>query len=335
MEDLRTIKLSNGTVLMIGDQFLICKDSEGVEVRLSVEKQRIIKALADHLNYPVTKEELYQAYTQGDNLYNSERVVGMIYNMPACIKANIVTERGVGYRLAGNWVQDAPNGQLPREQMTHGSGENIPLNRFSGDYYGFFLDPSGTGSVVGGYMHMDEANDEHPTELDVTAVLTVRSDKVLFSEAFSEAFHAETEQRYDRYEAFRKDLSENDRRCFWTKGKLNMINSTAELTLIATNNAKWTFFIEIDNYLKSNRQRKGPGHGSYRGGLGIFVAVSTQYNTCAGKIGIIHKDFCPKNLSLKNGQMQELLKLSEKDGRIPLRIDQREDNQWYSWFMSY
>jgi hypothetical protein len=245
-----------------------------------------------------------------------------------------VTERGVGYRLSGNWAQDDQNLQLPREQMMEMSGGNIPLKQFSSDFYGFFLDPSGTGSVVGAYIHVDEANCEHPTELDVTAVLTVRSDEVLFSEAFFEVFHAEAAQRYARYEAFRKGLSENDRRCFWAKGKLNMINSTAELTLIAANNAKWTFFIEIDNYLKSNRQKKGSGHGNYRGGLGIFVAVSSQYNTCAGKFGIIHKDYCPPNLSLKNGQMQELLKLSEKDGRIPLQIGPREDNQWYSWFMS-
>jgi hypothetical protein len=61
MKNPQTIALANGTTLVPGDGFVLCRDRNNKDVHLSLEKQRLIMALIDNLNYPVYKETLYKA----------------------------------------------------------------------------------------------------------------------------------------------------------------------------------------------------------------------------------------------------------------------------------
>ena len=335
MNDRQTITLDNGTTLTVSEKYVSCRDCDNKEVLLSVEKQRIIRTLANNLNSPVDKETLYKAYTQSDYCDDPERVVGMIYKMPNCIRDYILTIRGIGYRL----VEHLPNKCAPKNDTSVDSRETVdktPQARncpgiLTGDYYGFFLDPVGLGTVVGAYIRIEDGGQE-PV---VSAVLGIRTDSVLFSGDLAQIFSCPRSTRPELYHAFHEELSKNDRRCFWCSGQVRMVKTVAELTLTTPKGAQWSMVFELGNYLDGGRSKRHHGDDAkYRGGLGLCIALSTQYGTFAGKFGMVRKEFCSAKQSLTNTQLQTILQRSIQDANIPLMIDPREDNYWYSWFMS-
>ena len=338
MKNPQTIALGNGTTLVPGDGFVLCRDRNNKDVHLSLEKQRLIMALIDNLNYPVYKETLYKAYTQCDYGYDPSRVAGMIYNMPSCIRPYILTERGIGYRLVGH-IENHQRTNYTAPVQDSGSVDqmfatNKSLEFLTGDYYGFFLDPVGLGTVLGAYIHIEDCSQGQEPELAVSAVLGIRSDQALFGDGIGQIFSGGKANNYNRYQTFYAGLGENDRRCFWCDGNVRMRKTAAEFTLSTPTDTKWSLLIELSNYFEGRRNRHSGDDGKYRGGLGLYMALLSPYGIFAGKFGMVRKELYKPNRQLNHSETQKMLKLSTRDGRIPLMVDPREDNYWYSWFMS-
>jgi hypothetical protein len=113
-----------------------------------------------------------------------------------------------------------------------------------------------------------------------------------------------------------------------------MRKTAAEFTLTNPRDTKWSLMIELSNYFQGGRSRHSMDDGKYRGGLGLYLALISPYGIFSGKFGMVRKELYKPNHSLNNSEIQEMLKLSTRDGKIPLMVDPREDNYWYSWFMS-
>lgn len=339
MDNRRIIVLREGT-LTIGDGYVLGVDSLGNELDITPARQQILRALADNLNHPVKYEVLFRAYSGNVIGYRRELVVDLIHGMPQCIKSAIKNQRNVGYRLIGEIKSDATSNYVLKEQQPHITNEITTnhakeecLSVLVGDYYGFFLDPTGTGAALGAYIRVGSCTEE--SGLVVNAVLGIRTDAVLYDDVVNQVFLGEGKEYFAQYERFREMLSENDKRCFWGSGQVRFVKNAAEFTLITPRNAKWTIMIDIGNYLGGGRSRHSGDDGKYRGGLGVYAALSTQYGTFCGRFGIVRREFHNSlRMSLKNSELQEMLKLSRVDDRKPLSTSPQEDNYWYSWFMS-
>lgn len=315
------VTLANGTTLYIEEDQVTyepCVEEE----KFTVSMQRVVRELARNLNHHVSYDKLYQVYDGRACEDKGRHLQRMRDKMPSVIKSAIKAKNNLGYKLIGTPVDIEA-----RPQPSGGLGV------LTGDYYSFFLDPLGSGAVLGGYIRIEEG-EARAAELPVTAVLGVRSDGVLFGERIGEIFLAEPSERYARFRALHKDCSPNDRRFFWGEGKLRFVNTYAEMTLSTPKGAKWTLMLDLNKFLTGGRGRYPGEDGKYRGGKGIYVALATQYDTFAGKIGIIRTSFCKPQMSLKDSDLQELIQQTVTNGNIPLRVPSIEDNYWYNWFMS-
>lgn len=323
MKSPQIIVLDNGaTVYVTEDQ--VTYEPCGEADRFTVSMQRVIMKLAQNLNRYVTYRELHEVYDGRAMEDMGRNLQRMKDKMPPAIKGAIQTKNGLGYRLVGTAVD------TPRQETFTGESPA----QLAGDYYGFFLDPVGSGSVLGGYLRIEEGEDPRASELPVSGVLGIRSDSVLFSEELAGIFAEAPANRYAQYQDFHRACSPNDRRCFWGEGRIRLVKNAAELTLTTPKGAKWTVMIDLSNYLGGGRGRYPGEDGNYRGGKGIFAALSTQYGTLAGKFGMIRKSFCKPEISLKNPDLQEMLKMTHQSETTPLMVLPIEDNYWYNWFMS-
>ena len=321
MKSPRIISLDNGTTLYVTEDQVTYEPSGDTD-RFTVSMQRVVMKLAENLNCYVPYGELHQVYDGRAMEDIGRNLQRMKDKMPPAVKGAIQTKNGLGYRLVGTPVE-AP-------QDTAGNGPAL----LTGDYYDFFLDPVGSGAVLGGYLRIEDLGDPGATELPVSGVLGIRSDSILFSDALSGIFAEDPANRYARFRDFHAQCSPNDRRCFWSEGSVGLVKDAAELTLSTRKGAKWTVVIELGNYLSGGRGRNRSEDGKYRGGKGIVMALSTQYGTFAGKFGIIRTSFCKSQISLKNPDLQQMLKITDRCPQIPLMVPSIEDNFWYNWFMS-
>lgn len=321
MKNPQIVTLENGTVLCIEkDQVTYEPCAPGD--KFTVSMQRVVIELARNLNRYVPYEQLHEVYEGRACEDMGRNLQRMKEKMPPAIKGAIKTKNGLGYQLAGTPAD-------PRIQPPGNQGPAL----LAGDYYGFFLDPVGSGQVLGGYIRIEKGECDRDTEMSVSAVLGIRSDCILFGEGVADIFSAEPADRYAQFRSLHARCSPNDRRCFWGEGTVRLVKTFAELTLTTPKGAKWTVMLDLDNYLSGGRGSDPGENGKYRGGKGIYMALATQYDTFSGKFGIIRKNFRKNQIGLKDPKLQALLQTGT-DGILPLRVTPIEDNYWYNWFMS-
>lgn len=343
MKNLQEITLSNGTLLRIEDGMVACWDSDHARIDLTRGQNDIVYKLARNLNHPLSMNQLYESYSGDDASIDNKGISNKVHKMkrslPECIRDTIKSVRGYGYQLDGTLGWNA----------NHDSSSNfvglkvvseIQFGRVSdlaGDYYGYYLDPLGTGAVLGAYIHIENAGSALEPQLDAYSVLGIRSEYVLLGDNISEIFKNKGKNYKERFKLFKKGLNVNDQRCSWWQGNVNADGTLAIIDLLKSDTgAKWKIILDIKEYIRCRRDREREDD-YYRGGLGLVLATRTLHGTACFRLGLIRKTFIKQAISMNNEDMKSRLKLLDDSKEAmwkPLKLSGWLDKHWYDWIMT-
>lgn len=346
MNNLKQITLHNGTILHVGEGIVTCYDPNRSHVELTHGQQKMVIKLAQNLNCQVSMSELYEGYSGSAALVDDkgirDNVAKMKNTLPGCIKDSVKSVRGYGYKLVGTLEKE-------RNEDT-GKGitnvfANVPdtgnstgrLSELAGDYCGFYLDPLGTGSVLGSYIHIEDAGTPDNPQMTAYAILGIRDKKVLVGNDISQIFRDCTSNYHNSYIEFRRGLSDNDRRCTWLQGSLSLDGNLAAIHLGSNNSHEtWTIILNITEYLHCRRDRQKE-NDRYRGGLGLVLALRSIHGTSCFRLGLVRNTFINHAMIQNNDEIKDRLKLLDdsKDALWkPLKLSGWLDRLWYDWIMN-
>lgn len=337
MDQKRVFILTTGTRLVLEGELLICYDQSGHEINLTQGQQRLLKKLANNVNCQVSMSELYKAYSGEDTAVDDrgirENIAKMKNTLPICIKDSIKSVRGYGYKLID--VQDSQVKAIelsadPTDCIQNLDGHSN-FRGITGDYYGFFLDPVGNGSVLGAYFHLEDRGDIHNPDITVSAILGIRDNDILLNERISEVFSETGGDYHQNFKHFMSTRSANNKRCFWAEGKLISRGSVAEIALKTPIGAQWTIWVDLGGYLERTRNE---GDYKYKGGVGLVVALTPSYGTFCCKLGLVRSSYMKSSILLNDPSLKQILKISDTNEWNPLLLDVRADRYWYNWCMT-
>ena len=341
MDNLLKIVLKGGATLLVDTekQLVTCINQNLEHEHLTRAIQLMICTLAKNLNTPVRSLDLYNSYSSENDTENSAYIRSAVTKMkrtfPACIKEAVLSERGYGYKLIGNFVP--VDFQLSeKNEVMDRDHEKSCFYDLLGDFYAFYLDPLGTGKILGGYVHI-EKNGTESSEIKVYAVLNLRRNEILFSEEVSNIFTQNKQNYGAAFLEYKKTLDKNSQRCSFGEGCISSDGNLAVITLsINHNGAKWNIIIDLKEYLNCLRSRSNE-NDLYRGGLGLAFVSRTIHGTSCFRLGLVRKSFIKKSISLENDDIKAKLKLLDdsKDAMWkPLKLSGWLDKLWYNWMMS-
>lgn len=341
MNNLRQVTLDakgNDVVLILNIENSRVLKIKGQDHALTSAQQKIICKLAINANQPVSYLELYNSYSdnyiEAPNSSDVHLTVSKLKNtLPKYIKDAIVSERKFGYKLiVKNFIScgDTIEATYKISEIPPSIDTDQLLYDLVGDYYGFYLNPLGTGSTLGAYLHIDSS-------LNAYAILNLRSDDVLRSDNVSDIFRSEHQNYYDRFLEFQRNLDENNKRCFFSKGSISCDGPLISIDLSVQKDAesKWKILIDSTNYSSSTREHLSE-NDNYRGGLGLVLASRTINGTMCFRIGLVRKAFRNDFFHLENSEIQARLQILDDSKNAvwrPLKISGFLDKIWYNWIM--
>lgn len=332
MENERRIYLKTGAVLTMDKDSIICESPLGERIYLTAGQQRLLKKLAEYLNRPLAYDLLYTAYANEDHILTytggiNSNIAKMKRTFPACIRTEIKNTRNLGYRLEGTFMVE--------ETCKSETKSTSYLAELTGEYYGFYLDPLGSGAVLGAYFYIENRGSAASPEMAVAMISGIRSRDMLLSATLRDIFFADTTSYQESFRGYKETLSENDKRCSFSEGTITLDHNLAVLQLHMKNYGKWEIFLDLENYLKGNR-KKEEAKDYYRGGLGLVVATNTFHGTYCQRFGMIRNLFIKEHLWTKEDKMTEMLKLLDGSRQAdwkPLKLSGWLDKCWYNWMM--
>lgn len=330
MENIKLIRLENGVIIDIRDESLTCTDVDDTTIFLTVGQQKLLKKLADNLNRTVPFDRLYASYATAQQMVcignENSNIAKMKRTFPDCIRSSIKNTRDLGYRLEGTFISSASD-ILPKVTPS-------PLAELTGDYYGFYLDPLGNGTLLSAYLHIDNIGSADTPELMAYMISGIRNQQVLCDDNLAKIFTLDTFNYEKYFREYKEMLSENDQRCSWGEGTLSYKDNLALLTL-TLNHGNWEVFIDMENYLKGNRKKENE-NDYYRGGLGLVLATRTIHGTYCLRMGLVRKSFFKDSLLTDKEKMAEMFKIMDgsRDAEWkPLKLSGWLDKRWYDLIM--
>lgn len=328
MNQQKELTLITGVRLLIHRDSLLCYAPDDSEIILTRGQELLLKKLADDAGCAVSMSELYEAYSGdapslGDTGIR-DNIAKMKNTLPDGIKRSIKSVRGYGYKLM---TDQHPPACLNEVQADTAGEAEYPAG-LAGNYYGFFLDPVGNGSVLGAYFHLEKAN---RNSLSVSAILGIRDSKMLFSRDLADIFSSAQADYHRNFKEFIRRHSVNNKRCFWAEGDLQCHNAVAELRLKTPIDARWNIWFDLSRFSERVRQESSY---TYKGGLGFAVAVTPSYGTFCCKLGLVRTSYLAKPQKRYDPELQNMLLLSGINDFSPLMLDIQKDRYWYNWFLS-
>lgn len=304
--------------------------------KLTYSQQQVICKLVENINQPVSYLDLYASYSVSasdvavPNDTNTRITIAKLKaTFPYYIKEAITSERKIGYKLIAKSKIPIDKSKISQIENTH-EGHEL-LYDLVGDYYGFYLDPLGTGATLATYIHIDQY-------LNAYAILNIRNDEVLSSNSISTIFCPENQKSYyDGFRKFQKDLDENNKRCSFGQGTVSADGSILIITLKTPHGRgeKWTIVIDLSNYLSCARSHSNE-NDRYRGGLGLVFASRTINGTMCFRIGLVRKKFIKNFFCLDNAEIKSRLQILDDSRNAiwrPLKLSGFLDKIWYNWIM--
>lgn len=343
MKTLQEITLSNGTLLRIEDGMVACWDSDHARISLTRGQNDIVYKLARNLNHPLSMNQLYEAYSGDDASIDNKGISNKVHKMKdslhPCIKDAIKSVRRYGYQLEGELGSN-----MNQDNTSEFEGLNVAsetqfgrASELMGDYYGFYLDPLGKGSVLGSYIHIENTGTRDKPQMTAYAIAGIRGKEALLGNEIANIFNGPVKNYYNSYKKFKEELSDNDRRCSWLQGTLSSDGELATLHLSSINSQMtWTIILDIKEYMRCRRDRE-KDNDFYRGGLGLVLALKTVHGTISFRLGLVRKSFLKKTMIQNNNEMADRLKLLDdsKDAMWkPLKLSGWLDKLWYEWIMN-
>lgn len=344
MENLQNITLPNGVVLRIMDGIVTCTDADQSSVHLTLSQQKMIRTLAQKLNFPVSIAELYAGYTDTIEYIDTkgirENVAKMKNTFPGCVKDYILSERGYGYKLVSASAQEAHKNTGNKNLTNSWSPEcnDKRITELAGEYYGFYLDPLGKGYVLGSYFFIYNAGTADNTQMRVCAIVGIRDKEILHAGVIQDIFTSHPSDYYDSFVKFKRILNDNDKRCFWLQGSLSRDDNLVTMHLASRNSHEtWTVILDIAEYLCCGRDWDHD-NDLYRGGLGLVLALKTAYGTISFRLGLVRKALLSHELLHADEERKEWLKIQDDSKNAvwkPLELSTQLDKLWYDWFMNF
>lgn len=326
MNKSKTIRLANDVIIKIEENTITCIDHNNTIINLTTAQEKLLKKLSDHVNRTVDFQTLYSSYA-GEKIYLTDQdivnsnVTKIMYKIPTVIRTSIKNKRNVGYYLEG---------RVQNEDTT----EFSYLTELTGEYYGFYLDPLGDGTLLNAYLHIKNIGTTSSPQIAAYIISGIRNRQILCSNGLTHLFSSNDSNLKQDFEAFKETLSENDKRCSLGIGTVTLENTLAIIDL-KMNHGKWEILLDFENYLKGTRKKK-EDKDYYRGGLGLVLASRTIHGTCCLRIGFVRKSFMKNTLCSENKKLLEILKIQDgsRDAEWkPLKLSGFLDKCWYNMIM--
>lgn len=332
------IILKNETRLQISDNEVTCWDTGNRRVALTPAHQKIIRKLAGQLNAAVSMDELYRAYANPRAAEGSqtawEKMVKEKATIPKAVRDAIRSVRGCGYRLEGTAVENTEAAAHTPQPTAQSSG---CLTDLTGDYYGFYLDQLGTGSVLGAYLHIENTGTWEAPEMTAYAVFHIRHDSVLFGRPLAEIFSRSSRYYQNAFQEFKASLRSNDRRCAWARGPVSVDGRHAVITLAAGEpGAVWTIYLDLKEHLRCKQDFENEAD-CFRGGLGLLLAARTADGTYCSRLGLVRREYAVSAMRLDSDQLRDRLKILDSSQEAewkPLKLSGWLNKHWHEWIMS-
>lgn len=337
------IILLNDTKLIIDGAFIRCFDSDGKEWKLTAGQQKFINKLQLE-SYQASYEGIFEAYSPGkkgalDDDTIRDNVVKMRSTFPKCIKSNIIAIRGTGYQLkVKNSIVRATNYgcEYPADSLLSQSKHNV-LTYLLGDYYGYYLDPTGIGDILGACIHIENMGDTNIIELKAYAVLGLCNEQRLYDDEIIQIFREPSHDYKGAYNAFYEKLSRYERNCIWAQGEVHIEGNLVTIDLNMSNSVgKWSVVFDLKDYIESQEMDESASE-RYPGGLGLAVASRTKDGTYSFRLGLIEKELSNPTLhTFESNEMKQQLKIIDGSREAewkPLKLSNFLDKQWRKWIM--
>lgn len=346
MKNPRQITLGNGTILRIEENMLWGFDSKNCPIDFTPAQRKILYKLAMNLNRPVSMTALYEAYTdQGveiDDKGIRDNVTKVKNLISDSVKPFVKSVRGVGYKLIGTYgeakdpQQHATVQTHPFSQEDHSQSPGHFAD-LSGDYYGFYLDPFGKQTILGAYLHIENAGTVRQPQLTAYAIVNVRNADTLLSDQIAQIFTDSSSDYRAAFKTFKQSLSDNGKRCSLLHGPVDADGTLVDITLKKDDTPEhWKILLDVAEYLRCKRDRENE-KDFYRGGLGITLASRTIHGTFCFRLGVVRKT-CIRNAMIQNhDEMINRLKILDdtRDAMWkPLKLSGYKDKIWYEWIMN-
>lgn len=326
------IYLANGVTLHISNGLLTCMDEDDTIIALTAGQQKLLKKLAETPNRPVPFDTLYAAYTNEDQQLtyagiSNSNLAKMKRTFPNCIRPYIKNVRNVGY-----YLEAAPQ---PTDSPRESHNDISYLTQLCGDYYGFYLDPLGTGELLSAYFHIETAGNNDAAQLNAFIIFGIRSREVLFSPELRNIFSKNVLDPKTAVEAYKDTLSENDRRFSYGEGMV-LCNENMASIVLNMNRGSFELLLSLENYIKGGRKKERE-ENFFRGGMGLLISTKTFHGTYCIRMGLVKKEFLKDGFFEKQEEIKRMLKIhdsSETAEWKPLKLSETLDRLWYNLFMS-
>ena len=310
------------------------RDYRGKTAHLTNGNQAFLACLAHAEGKLVSHEELFRAYTQQEPTGNYKETINSAKgDICEPIRSYVKNSKGKGYYLNMARVREVTEDQaLLAMTQKAATDVNAMARNLVGDYFGFYLDQIGDGSVLGIWLRIEDTGDQ----VMARAVLGIQSDDMFWDSAFPDILKGDRDLVLRNHKDFSDPFSPNEQRCFYADGLVTSHQNYAVITMKTLAGASWSIILDMGKYLECaayiqniHTERGYP----YRGGMGLLFALAGSHGNFCCRCGLVRRDCMKPSLRLDNKNIVEWLKISLKREWKPLSLDGDLDKEWYNWFM--
>lgn len=318
----KRIFLANGASIELSNEKMLFWGCNGKWIRAAGHTEmQILSYLLRHPGKTVPYEVLYNSYpNKGAKCGAASALTKERSRLPQDIKENVKNEYGCGYQLLLQQEQTAE----PLAEKETATGVIGDIEDLLGEYYGFYLDP--TGRMTGAYLRLYK--DPECAGITANAILDIRSDEAL--KRMPQVFTAEGAP-CEQFKILKQSLTGEQRKCFWNSGELQVFDKhVVAITLSRQFSDRWNIVINIKDFMLDPRPRDCD-RNLYRGGMAMMIGCWTKSGIVACRIGFVRKSwFNPHIMTLQSQDLKDML---ISDGFV--NVDEKADKELYQWIVEY
>ena len=326
--------LEGAGLLYVTDTSVEYRDYRGKTLHLTNRDQAFLARLASAKGDLVSHEDLYRAWAQQEPFGNYKELINSAKgDICEPVRGFIQNSKGKGYYLNMARVREVSEDEAILIMTQKAATDlNAMTRNLVGDYFGFYLDQIGDGSVLGIWLRIEEVGDD----VMARAVLGIQSDDMFLDKAFPDILKGDRDLVLKNHKDFSDPFSPNEQRCFYADGTVVSHQNFAIISMKTLSGAAWNIILDIGKYMSSeafNQNRHTEKGYPYRGGMGLIFALAGPHGNFCCRCGLIRRDCMKKSLRLENKDIVEWLKINPESEWSPLIMGRDLDKAWYNWFM--
>lgn len=320
----KRIFLANGASIELSNEKMLFWGCNGKWIRAAGHTEmQFLSYLLKHPGKTIPYDTLYNSYpNKGAKCGAASALTKERSRLPQDIKENVKNEYGCGYRLL---LQQEQTAEPPAEKETP-TGIIGDIGDLLGEYYGFYLDP--TGQLTGAYLHIQEDAEGCGCKMNADGIFGLRSDELM--QKVPQVFHGEAPYA-EQFKKFKEALTGPQRKCFFASGELREFDQhVVAITLAREHIDRWNIVINIKDFMLDPRPRDCD-RNLYRGGMAMMIGCWTKSGIVAYRIAFVRKSwFNPKIMTLQSQDLKDML---ISNGFV--NVDEKADKELYQWIVEY